>query len=123
MAQRGRFDAKESQSRPNAGEQNGGLPTPHEQPRRAFGRSRDKRVDQRIHFCPPFLAFLGLAAAVLPACARAAIRSRTSLKSSSVRSPVSTRCKTSDAAEPPKTCLIRWPKTLLRDFSGCWRAR
>src|SRR5215475_5506360 len=52
MPQRGRFEAKDFQSRPNAGEQNGGLPTPHEQPRRAFGRSRDKRVGQRIHFFP-----------------------------------------------------------------------
>src|SRR5262245_3448007 len=120
VTHRGRFDAEDSQSRPNTSEQNGGLPTPHEQPHRGFGRSRDKWVGQPVHFCPPFL---GLAAAVLLACARAAICSRTSLKSSSVRSPVSTRCKTIAAAEPPKTCSIKWLSTRRWAFSGLALAR
>src|SRR5262249_32476467 len=57
VTQRGRFDAKDFQSHPDAGEQNGGLPTPHKQPHRAFGRSRDKRISQRVHFSPPFWTF------------------------------------------------------------------
>src|SRR5262245_9282644 len=57
MSQRGRFDAEDFQPRPDAGEHNGGLPAPHEQPRRAFGRGCDKHVHQRVHFSPPFWTF------------------------------------------------------------------
>src|SRR5262245_60525147 len=54
VTQRGRFDATDFQPRPNASEQNGGLPAPHEQPRRGFGRRRDEGGYQRVHSFPPF---------------------------------------------------------------------
>src|SRR5262245_28027048 len=104
MTNCGGFRAEKFQPQPDTCEQRQCLQAPGQQPRGPLARGDEKRVGIVIHFFPPFFGLAGGAGPVSP---RAAILVRTSRRSSSVRSPVSTRCSTSEAADPPKTCLIK----------------
>src|SRR5437867_304886 len=100
MSQSWRLRLTEFQHQPNQRQQNGRLTTPNQQKDRVPCGGNQDWTGEVIHLAPPFGVFVPAVFAVL---ARAARRWRTCCRSLSVNAPVSTRCSTSEAAEPQKT--------------------